>query len=207
MFRRVFESVGKTWEHFTHGGEAGSQPWDSELNKHKRDIMMHATALEDGYDNEVKIDAIQKIGYLACTGGPEAASLAGNYIASLLNNLSAKDTSTEIKVESVKAIGVICHQHKENQAKVERLGGITTLTHIILVPDVPRLACWVCYTLAVLSMENPELLRELGEIQDLHMGFKIISEFTWKGWHRNMAKVMIRLIGYEGGTGDSSPEL
>ncbi|XP_068951042.1 armadillo-like helical domain-containing protein 2 [Petaurus breviceps papuanus] len=153
---------------------------------------------------ERRAQAAFRLGLLAFTGGPMAATWVAEYMNEVVSILQKDDTPPHIKVLLLQSISSWCYLNILGQKKVRTINVIDILVDF-LEKEPPNsqskastllVKFWSCYLLAIIICNNSPVIRDLLQHSTLKLSLQILASENWQGWPENFAQVLFFLMGY-----------
>ena len=171
-----------------------------EKNLYKRDIITAALNLElfeeDLVSTSVISREIDKIAFLAYTGGAPAGKCAAGYLPNLAQLLERAHLRNDLKVAILRAVSIIALNHPDSQAMCFEEGIFTAVCDIIgKSGDAVQL--WAIYCLYCIVFDNIPYLQLLREQRQVTTAIKAASERSWVGFTHNYASLILKVAGIE----------
>ena len=171
-----------------------------EKNLYKRDIITAALNLELYEEGLVSTKGIareiDKIAFLAFTGGAVAGRCAAGYIPNLVQLLEREDLRNDLKVSILRAVSVLALNVPDTQAKCFEEGIFSNVCSIV-AETRDQVQQWAIYCLYSIVYDNIPYLQILKEQAKTCYGLSVAAEADWTGFAHNYASIILKLTGIE----------
>ena len=197
-FARRFSKIGHALK-FLSPEEIDDKFLD-EKNLYKRDIITAALNLElfeeDLVSTSVIAREIEKIAFLAYTGGAPAVKCAAGYLPSFAQLLERSYLRSDLKVAILRAVSIITLNHPESQAVCFEEGIFTAVCEIV-TKSRDAVQLWAIYCLYCIVFDNIPYLQLLREQRLVCAAIRTASTRSWIGFSHNYASLILKVAGLE----------
>jgi len=163
-----------------------------------RDIIYSINHLDriDLLTNEEKIEHIRRIGIVSWTGGPQALANAGAQVGRFIQLYALEETTTEVKIEIIKTLSLICCLNKSYQNQIRESGFLNDMLNTLRInnPKIIDLQKWIIYTLNTVTSNNTENQRYVLLFADLKDTLCKYQTESWFSWRKNEATHIIKAL-------------